>query len=148
VFGHPLQFHSVVQLKALYDQFVLIVTTESLPGYELRAVLGEVLGVIAISRNPFAAGLRSPDGGAGVEMSQYLVQMRAKAVTQMAHAARTRGANAIVGMRFDHRDITNVWMELCAYGTAVVALPLTDEAVAQDTLVRQTGRMPHHEAHA
>jgi uncharacterized protein YbjQ (UPF0145 family) len=115
---------------------VLVVTTEGLPGYQISAVLGEVLGVIACSRNPFAAGLRSPDGGSGVDMSQFLVQTRARAIAQMIHAAENRGANAIVGMRFDHRDITNYWIELCAYGTAVLAAPTTEHARRQDADLR------------
>jgi uncharacterized protein YbjQ (UPF0145 family) len=102
---------------------MLVVTTEGLPGHHITDVMGEVLGVIACSRNPFEAGLASPDGGAKADMSHVLVQTRARAVAQMVHAAENRGANAIVGMRFDHRDITNHWIELCAYGTAVVAVP-------------------------
>jgi uncharacterized protein YbjQ (UPF0145 family) len=123
---------------------VLVVTTDGLPGYEIRAVLGEVLGVTASSRNPFAAGFRSPNGGAGVEMAQILVQTRARAITQMIHAARLRGANAIVGMRFDNRDITGSWVEICAYGTAVLVVPLTEYARAQEHAVAQAGGMPHH----
>jgi uncharacterized protein YbjQ (UPF0145 family) len=100
---------------------VLVVTTDSVPGYDLTDVLGEVLGVVACSRNPFEAGLKSPDGGGGAEVPHVLVQTRKQAIAQMVHAAEHRGANAVVGMRFDHRDITNHWVELCAYGTAVVA---------------------------
>lgn len=102
---------------------MLVVTTEGLPGYDITTVLGEVLGVVATSRNPFAAGIRSTEGGPGQDMSQFLVQSRSRAVGQMVQAAKHRGANAIVGMRFDHRDVTNQWVELCAYGTAVVAVP-------------------------
>jgi uncharacterized protein YbjQ (UPF0145 family) len=119
-----------------YDDPVLVVTTESLPGYEITAVFGEVIGVTACSRNPFAAGVRSPDGGAGVDMSGLLVQTRARAVAQMVHAAESRGANAIIGMRFDHRDVTAVWMELCAYGTAVLAVPVTENARRQAAAIR------------
>ncbi|NJC69481.1 YbjQ family protein [Planosporangium thailandense] len=107
---------------------MLVVTTENLPGYEIRAVLGEVLGVTACTRNPYAAGFRTLDGGQGAEMAQVLVQSRASAISQMVNAARRRGATAVVGMRFDNRDITAHWVELCAYGTAVVAYPVTEEA--------------------
>jgi uncharacterized protein YbjQ (UPF0145 family) len=110
---------------------VLVVTTDSLPGYEIRSVMGEVLGVTAITRNPYVAGFRTLDGGQGAEMAQVLVQSRATAIAQMINAARRRGANAILGMRFDTRDITGNWVEICAYGTAVVAVPLTDEAQRQ-----------------
>ena len=42
--------------------------------------------------------------------------------------ARTRGGNAIVAMRFDTTEIGDVWTEICAYGTAVEAVPVTDAA--------------------
>jgi uncharacterized protein YbjQ (UPF0145 family) len=100
---------------------VLVVTTDEIAGYEISQVLGEVLGVIACSRNPFEAGLASPDGKAKGDIPSILVHTRSKAVANMIHAAEHRGANAVVGMRFDHRDISNHWIELCAYGTAVVA---------------------------
>jgi uncharacterized protein YbjQ (UPF0145 family) len=122
---------------------VLVVTTESLPGYEIRAVLGEVLGVTACTRNPYVAGFSRLDGGQGAEMAQVLVQNRASAVAQMVNAARRRGATAVVGMRFDNRDITPSWVELCAYGTAVVALPITEEARRQATS-EDVRAMPEH----
>jgi uncharacterized protein YbjQ (UPF0145 family) len=124
---------------------VLVVTTDTLPGYEIKTILGEVLGVTASTRNPYATGVRSPNTGERGEMALVLVQTRARAIHQMIHAARRRGANAILGMRFDNRDITSMWVEICAYGTAVVAAPVTAEAIRQyETMVRD-GRMPHHE---
>jgi uncharacterized protein YbjQ (UPF0145 family) len=128
-----------------YPRYVLVVTTETLSGYQIRSVLGEVLGVTASTRNPFAAGFRSPDGGGGAEMAQILLQTRTRAITQMMVAARRRGANAIVGMRFDNREITGPWVEICAYGTAVVVVPVTDEARQQYEALLQAGRMPHHD---
>jgi uncharacterized protein YbjQ (UPF0145 family) len=110
---------------------VLVVTTDSLPGFEIRAVLGEVLGVTACTRNPYVAGFRTLDGGVGAEMAQVLVQSRASAISQMINAARSRGATAVIAMRFDNRDITGNWVELCAYGTAVTAVPVTAEARRQ-----------------
>ena len=107
---------------------MLVVTTEGLPGYEVEAVLGEVLGVTACTRNPYVAGFRTLDGGQGAEMAQVLVQSRASAITQMIQAAKRRGATAVIGMRFDNRDITGNWVELCAYGTAVLATPVTEAA--------------------
>jgi uncharacterized protein YbjQ (UPF0145 family) len=113
---------------SVYSRYVLVVTTESLPGYEIRAVLGEVLGVTACTRNPYVAGFRTLDGSEGVEIAQVFVQSRAAAITQMINAARGRGASAVVGMRFDNRDITVNWVELCAYGTAVIAVPIGADA--------------------
>jgi uncharacterized protein YbjQ (UPF0145 family) len=120
---------------------VLVVTTDSLPGYEIRAVLGEVLGVTACTRNPFVAGFSKLDGGPVAGMAQVLVQSRESAVMQMATAARRRGATAVIAMRFDNRDITGNWVELCAYGTAVVAVPVTDEARVQESIRVDPGRV-------
>jgi hypothetical protein len=41
----------------------------------------------------------------------------------MSKMAYARGANAVVCMRFDHRDISASWTEICAYGTAVFVVP-------------------------
>jgi hypothetical protein len=67
-------------------------------------------------------------------MAQVLVQSRASAIAQMISAAKRRGATAIVGMRFDNRDITGNWVELCAYGTAVIAIATTEEALRQQAI--------------
>jgi uncharacterized protein YbjQ (UPF0145 family) len=99
----------------------LVVTTDSLPGYEIREVIGEVLGVTARTHNPYAEGVKALDGGLNPQMVAALAHWRAEAVTQLARNAERRGANAVVGMRFDHREITDYWAEICAYGTAVVA---------------------------
>lgn len=120
---------------------MLVVTTDSLPGYDVRVVLGEVLGVTASTRNPFASGIRSPATGERGDMAHVLVQTRARAIEQMIVAARRRGATAILGMRFDNRDITSTWVEIVAYGTAVVAVPVTPEAQRQyDAMQADSGR--------
>jgi uncharacterized protein YbjQ (UPF0145 family) len=46
----------------------------------------------------------------------------------MIEEARSRGGNAIVAMRYDTSEMGDVWTEICAYGTAVVAVPVTDAA--------------------
>lgn len=48
----------------------------------------------------------------------------------MWHEARTRGANAIVAMRFDCNEIAGVMSEVAAYGTAVTVEPTEPSAVA------------------
>ncbi|GAA2512724.1 YbjQ family protein [Pilimelia columellifera] len=99
---------------------MLVATTDSLPGYEICEVLGEVIGITARSNNPFAEGIKSLHGGTNPKMFESLTRWREEAVERMAQNARHRGANAVVGMRFDHRDLTAAWIEICAYGTAVV----------------------------
>jgi len=102
---------------------VLVVTMENLPGYQLRAILGEVVGVTARPQNKFTEGARSLTGSLSAAGEQHLVAGRREAVERMAYHAREMGANAVLAMRFDHRVISPSWVEICAYGTAVVAVP-------------------------
>jgi uncharacterized protein YbjQ (UPF0145 family) len=99
---------------------MLVVTTEGIPGFEVRAVMGEVVGVTARSFNPFVEGIKSLNGRTNPQLVRMLAQIRQEAVAHMVEAAKRRGANAVIGMRFDHRGVTSAWNEVCAYGTAVV----------------------------
>ena len=102
---------------------VLVVTLNDLPGYHIRTILGEVVGVTARPQNKFTEGVRSLDGSLSDAGEQYLVAGRREAVERMVFHARQQGANAVLAMRFDHRVISSLWVEICAYGTAVVAVP-------------------------
>jgi uncharacterized protein YbjQ (UPF0145 family) len=106
---------------------VLIVTTDVLPGYEIRAVLGGVMGIAARSRNPYQEGVKALSGPPNPDLGGTLARWRQEAIDRMTRDAVRRGANAIIGMRFDHREISSMWTEICAYGTAVVAAPVTVE---------------------
>jgi uncharacterized protein YbjQ (UPF0145 family) len=101
---------------------MLVVTIDELPGYQIRAVVGEVVGVTARPQNKFTEGVRSLSGRLSEAGEQYLIAGRREAVERMAFHARNAGANAVIGMRFDHRVISPMWVEICAYGTAVVAV--------------------------
>jgi uncharacterized protein YbjQ (UPF0145 family) len=38
---------------------------------------------------------------------------------RMAQEAESKGANAVIAMRFDTSEMGGNWTEICAYGTAV-----------------------------
>jgi uncharacterized protein YbjQ (UPF0145 family) len=103
---------------------MLVVTTEAIAGYQVEQVLGEVIGVIGRSRNPFREGVRTLPGDAAPDVVRLLAQYRRDAITEMVQQARRCGANAVVSMRFDHRSISDMWEEICAYGTAVCVVPV------------------------
>lgn len=110
---------------------MLCVTTNEIPGWEIQRVCGEVFGLTVRSRNAFSqigAGLKSMFGGELQGMTKALVDSRNEVMGRMLEAARARGGNAIIGMRFDTSEMGDVWTEICAYGTAVVAVPVTDAA--------------------
>ncbi len=103
---------------------MLISTTNELPGYEIEEVYGEVFGLTVRSRNigsQFGAGLKSLVGGELKGMTQALHESREQVIERMVEEAETKGANAIVAMRFDTSEMGNTWTEICAYGTAVKA---------------------------
>ena len=110
---------------------VLIVTTNDLPGWEIQRVCGEVFGLTVRSRNAFAqigAGFKSMFGGELQGMTKNLAESRNEAMNRLMSEARGRGGNAIICMRFDTTELGDVWTEICAYGTAVQAVPVTDAA--------------------
>jgi uncharacterized protein YbjQ (UPF0145 family) len=110
---------------------MLVVTTFDLPGWEIQRVCGEVFGLTVRSRNAFSqlgAGLKSMFGGELQGMTQNLTNSRNEVMARMLDAARAKGGNAVVGMRFDTNDMAETWTELCAYGTAVVAIPVSEGA--------------------
>jgi uncharacterized protein YbjQ (UPF0145 family) len=110
---------------------MMVVTTNDIPGWEIQRVCGEVFGLTVRSRNAFSqigAGLKSLMGGELRGMSENLMNSRNEVMGRMLEAARARGGNAVIGMRFDTSEMGDVWTEICAYGTAVVAVPVTDAA--------------------
>jgi uncharacterized protein YbjQ (UPF0145 family) len=110
---------------------MLVVTTLDLPGWDIQRVCGEVMGLTVRSRNAFSqmgAGFKSMVGGELKGMTQNLLVSRQEVMARMVEEARARGGNAVVGMRFDTSEMGQTWTEICAYGTAVVAIPVTDGA--------------------
>jgi uncharacterized protein YbjQ (UPF0145 family) len=110
---------------------MMVVTTNDIPGWEIQRVCGEVFGLTVRSRNAFSqigAGLKSLMGGELRGMTDNLMNSRNDVMGRMLEAARARGGNAVIGMRFDTSEMGDVWTEICAYGTAVVAVPVTDAA--------------------
>jgi uncharacterized protein YbjQ (UPF0145 family) len=91
---------------------MLVVTTNEIHGWDLQRVCGEVYGVhVRASTDP-----GNPAEG------------RTAAMARMLEHARVKGGNAVVGMRLDSAALGDGRVELCAYGTAVVAAPVDDGA--------------------
>src|SRR6266516_7710550 len=110
---------------------MLVVTTNEIPGWQIQRVCGEVFGLTVRSRNALSqmgAGLKSMFGGELQGMTKNLADSRNEVMGRMLDAARERGGNAVIGMRFDTSEMGDTWTEICAYGTAVVAVPVDDGA--------------------
>lgn len=95
-------------------------TTETLPGYSLRVGLGPVTGVAYAGDS------------LGVRKTEAVLRLQHEAAAGLVEAARERGANAVVGLRFVlTADGANTFKVMSAHGTAVLAAPETPEAVSQ-----------------
>src|SRR6266542_1418111 len=101
---------------------MLIATTNEIPGHEIEEVYGEVFGLTVRSRNALSqlgAGLKSIMGGELKGMTKALHDSRQQVIDRMVEEAESKGANAIVAMRFDTSEMGDVWTETSAYETAV-----------------------------
>jgi len=101
---------------------VLITTTNDLPGHDIEDVYGEVFGLTVRSRNlgsQLGSALKSIVGGELKGLTKALADSREQVIDRMVEEAQAKGANAVVGMRFDTSELGSTWTEICAYGTAV-----------------------------
>jgi uncharacterized protein YbjQ (UPF0145 family) len=105
---------------------MLVVTTENVPGHEVKAMLGQVFGVVVRSRGlggNITASLRSIVGGEIPEYSRLVEDARRHAIDRLVANAALMGANAVVMMRFDSGELAQSMNEVVAYGTAVILDP-------------------------
>lgn len=122
---------------------MLIVTTDGVAGYEIASVLGEVLATAAGAEQ---GGAPQPGHGGssatfrvpGEQPAAGLAAVRREAVDRLREEARRKGANAVVGMRFDTVAVGGAF-EVCAYGTAVWA----EAAQRRDASYPQQQPHPH-----
>lgn len=98
---------------------MIVVTTETIPGLAISHVVGEVMGVTARAANAYTEGLKGLSGKSSKMPAAALARWRRDAIREMIAEADRHGADAIIGMKFDTRQITPGWSEICAYGTAV-----------------------------
>ena len=106
---------------------LLVSTMNDLPGHEVVAVHGEVFGLVVRARNVFSnigAAFRTIFGGEARGYTQLLSDSREQALQRLRAAARAKGANAVLAMRFDCNEIANLMSEVAAYGTAVTVRKL------------------------
>ncbi|MFJ7728006.1 YbjQ family protein [Neobacillus sp. NPDC097160] len=101
---------------------MMIVTTDFLPGKEVRELIGFVKGSTVQSKHigkDLMAGLKTIVGGEIKEYTDMLDEARQKAIERMMEEAENLGANAIIGMRLQSSSVMQGASEIIAYGTAV-----------------------------
>jgi uncharacterized protein YbjQ (UPF0145 family) len=99
---------------------MLISTMNDVPGYKITRVIGEVNGLTVRTRNVGAqigAALKSIGGGELRGLTKQLQESRAEALARLGEAA--------TAMRYDSNELAGTFQEILAYGTAVVAEPIS-----------------------
>ena len=100
----------------------MVTTGFDLPGYRVVKTLGLVRGVTVRSRSIFGtigASLETIVGGNITLFEDMCEKTREQALDLMMEHAMERGANAVIGTRYDATEVMQGVTEVIAYGTAV-----------------------------
>ena len=100
----------------------LVTTAFELPGHRIVRNLGVVRGIVVRSRSVFGTiggALQTLVGGNITLFTELCEKTRAEAFERMLEQAAERGANAVVGMRYDANEVMDGVTEVLAYGAAV-----------------------------
>lgn len=99
-----------------------VTTTFDLPGYRVVRNLGLVRGIVVRSRSvvgTIGASLQTIVGGNITLFTQLCEKTRQDSFDLMIKHAGERGANAVLGVRYDANEVMSGVTEVLAYGTAV-----------------------------
>ena len=116
---------------------MIVVNTETIPGFEIVSVRGIVQGNTVRAKHfgrDIAAGLKNIVGGELKGYTELLTESRRQAVERMLGQAQQLGANAVVNVRFSTSAITSGAAELYAYGTAVIVQPVGGQTATVGSL--------------
>src|SRR5437660_6789985 len=101
---------------------MIVTTGNEVAGHSIASYIGIVRGIVV--RSPsitqgFLGGLKQMVGGNIESYAKVCESAREDAFERMAAHAQERGADAIIGMRYDATEFAQGVTEVLAYGTAV-----------------------------
>lgn len=108
---------------------MIVVTTETVPGYEVSESLGLVRGNVVRTKHigsDIVAAIRNIIGGEVREYTQMISGAREQAMDRMLEDARSKGADGVVCVRFSTSMVVQGAAEMLAYGTAVKLRPVAE----------------------
>jgi len=101
---------------------MLTSTTETIAGYKVVETLGLVKGNTIRARhigNDIIASLRTIIGGEINEYTKMMAESREQAYDRLLLDAKMKGADAVIGLKFETSTVLAGAAELLCYGTAV-----------------------------
>jgi uncharacterized protein YbjQ (UPF0145 family) len=102
---------------------MIIVTANQIEGKTISKTVGLVKGSTIRARHvgrDIMASLRGLVGGEISEYTKMMAQAREESLARMVEDAESKGANAVVAMRFGTSMVMQNASEVVAYGTGVV----------------------------
>jgi len=105
------------------EKEMIVSTLESVPGREIKKVIGLVRGNTVRAKNfarDIGSWFKSLAGGEIKSYTEMLTEAREESLNRMCAAADAMGANAVIGVRFTTSGIMGGAAEVLTYGTAVV----------------------------
>ena len=101
---------------------MMVTTTETLPGREVKEILGVVFGSCVqmkhLGKDLRAMG-RNVMGGESKAYTELIEEARRTSMQRMIDDAKKLGADAVIGMRYATAQTMQGAAELIAFGTAV-----------------------------
>jgi uncharacterized protein YbjQ (UPF0145 family) len=110
---------------------MLLVNTETIPGYRIVEVKGLVQGNTIRAKHvgkDIFASLKNIVGGELKAYTELLNESRKQATDRMVEEANALGANAVLNVRYSTSSVAQGAAELYAYGTAVTVEPAAPHA--------------------
>ena len=101
---------------------MIISTTDRIPGKEITEVIGIARGNVVRAKHAgkdIMAALKSFVGGEISQYTELMADSRDQAIQRMIADAESKGADAVINVRFVTSMIAQSMAELLAYGTAV-----------------------------
>jgi uncharacterized protein YbjQ (UPF0145 family) len=101
---------------------MIVTTGNEVTGHSIASYIGIVRGIVVRSPNiaqGLLGGLKQIIGGNIESYAEVCEDAREEAYRRMTQHAQERGADAVIGMRYDATEFAQGVTEVLAYGTAV-----------------------------
>lgn len=101
---------------------MILTTSDEIPGHVIAETIGLVKGNAVRARHlgkDITALFKNLVGGELDEYTKLLAESREQAIDRMVADAKSKGAEAIVALRFASSEISSGAAEVLVYGTAV-----------------------------
>lgn len=101
---------------------MIVTTGNDVTGQSISSYVGIVRGIVVRSPNiaqGLLGGLKQIVGGNIESYARVCEDAREEAYERMVRHAQERGADAVIGMRYDATEFAQGVTEVLAYGTAV-----------------------------